>query len=70
MRRRKGKNSVCAVKLDMMKAYDRVEWHYIEAIMSSLGLCTSFIRLILKCVSSVRFTVRVNDELLPFFDPL
>jgi hypothetical protein len=68
-RRKKGKNTVCAVKLDMMKAYDRVEWHYLHAIMLKLGFSASFVRLILKCVSSVRFTVRVNGELLPYFTP-
>ena len=29
----------------------------------------SFVRLILKCVSSVRFSMRVNGELLPYFTP-
>ena len=67
-RRKKGKKISCAVKLDMMKAYDRVEWHFLEAILIRLGFNISFVRLILKCVS-VRFSVRVNGELLPFFTP-
>ncbi|KAE8804217.1 hypothetical protein D1007_19788 [Hordeum vulgare] len=68
-RHKRGKNAVCAVKLDMMKAYDRVEWHYLEAIMLRLGFHTNFVKIILKCVSSVRFSVWVNGELLPFFTP-
>jgi hypothetical protein len=67
--KKKGRNRFCAIKLDMMKAYDRVEWHYLEAIMLRLGFSDASVRLILKCVSSVRFVVRVNGELLPFFTP-
>ena len=68
-RRKKGKNFSCAVKLDMMKAYDRVEWHYLEAILSRLGFSINFVRLIMKCVTSVHFSVRVNGKLLPYFTP-
>jgi hypothetical protein len=68
-RRKKGNNRSCAVKLDMMKAYDRVECHYLEAIMLRLGFNENAVRLILKCVSSVRFTVKVNGELLEYFTP-
>ena len=49
--------------------YDRVEWHYLESIMLKLGFGAEFVRLILKCVTSVRFSIRVNGELLPFFTP-
>ena len=68
-RRKKGKNFSCAIKLDMMKAYDRVEWHYLEAMLLRLGFGLLFVRLLMKCVMSVRFTVRMNGELLPFFTP-
>ena len=52
-RRKKGKNACCAVKLDMLKAYDRVEWHYLEAMLIRLGFGDNFVRLIMKCVTSV-----------------
>jgi hypothetical protein len=68
-KKKKCKKAFCAVKLDMMKAYNRVEWHYLEAMLQKLGFDDNFVRLILKCVSSVRFAVKVNGELLPFFTP-
>lgn len=37
--------------------------------MIKLGFCDRFIRLIMKCVSPVRFAVKVNGGLLPYFTP-
>jgi hypothetical protein len=65
---KKGNNFVSAVKLDMMKAYDRVEWHYLQAMLK-LGFSASFVRLIMKRVTSVRFTICANGEMLPYFTP-
>jgi hypothetical protein len=69
MKRKKGKQGWCAVKLDMMKAYDRVEWEYLQGIMQKMGFDEQWISLIMRCVTTVKFHVKVNGELLPQFTP-
>ncbi|KAF5458402.1 hypothetical protein F2P56_022431 [Juglans regia] len=51
-----------AIKLDMSKAYDRIEWSFLEAMLKQLGFCDSWCRLILRCVSSVSYSVLVNGR--------
>jgi hypothetical protein len=60
LRNKKGKNGGCAIKLDMAKAYDRVEWRYLETIMRTLGFPEAWCTLVMKCVKSISFSVSVN----------
>ena len=51
-----------AVKLDMSKAYDRVEWGYLENIMRKMGYYERWIRLVMVCVKTVTYSILVNGE--------
>jgi hypothetical protein len=64
-----GKKPICAVKLDMMNAYDRVEWVFLEQMMERMGFAQSWISMIMRCVSTVRFSVRLYGGLSEAFIP-
>lgn len=49
-----GKDSWMALKLDMYKAYDRVESRFLEVVLSKMGFENKFTQLFMKCMSSVR----------------
>ena len=58
--RRSGGEGCVALKLDMSKAHDRVEWGFLEQMMLKLGFCNRWVNLITKCISTVSYHIRVN----------
>lgn len=60
-RKRPGATGYAALKLDMSKAYDRVEWNLLERILSQLGFCQEFVQLISKCIRSVSYKFKINS---------
>jgi hypothetical protein len=63
IKNQKAKRPFFALKIDMMKAYDRVEWDYLYRCLYKLGFAQSWITVEMRCVTHVRYAVRVNGEL-------
>ncbi|XP_048621914.1 uncharacterized protein LOC111212914 [Brassica napus] len=51
-----------AIKTDMSKAYDRVEWRFISQVLKRLGFHDKWITLIMQCVTTVSYSYLINDS--------
>ncbi|WP_222196283.1 RNA-directed DNA polymerase, partial [Modestobacter italicus] len=57
----------CALKIDIRKAYDSVNWEALFAILRHMGTHTHLLNCIVACVTTPMFSVAVNGELAGFF---
>lgn len=54
------KQGLVVLKLYISKSYDRVEWSFVEASMLKLGFSHSWVDLIIRCITSISFSVLIN----------
>jgi hypothetical protein len=69
IRKQKANTPFFALKIDMMKAYDRVEWRYLKGVMCKLGSFDEWVSTVMRCVTNVRYAIRINGELSEAFIP-
>jgi hypothetical protein len=50
------------LKIDLAKAFDRIEWNFIVAALNRKGLHAHFINLIHDCISTPTFSVILNGQ--------
>lgn len=57
------------IKLDIHKAYDRVEWDFLEMVLLKLGFCRGWTNLIMNCVCTVEFATLLDGQPRNRFTP-
>ena len=57
-----GSHGYMTIKLDMSKAYDRVEWPFLEGLVRRMGFNEGWTNMIMLCVKIVTYSVLVNGE--------
>lgn len=51
-----------ALKLDISKAYDRIEWLFLHKVLLRLGFAETLVNTIMLCVSSVSYSFLLNGK--------
>jgi len=57
MRQMKGRKGIMAIKVDIEKAYDRLQWDFIRDTFTEAKLPTNMVILIMKCIESTSINV-------------
>lgn len=60
-------SSRCALKIDISKAFDSVQWPFLINILKAIDIPDIFIHWIELCIATATFSVQVNGELAGFF---
>lgn len=57
----------CALKVDIQKAYDSVDWNFLKNALLCFGFHYRMVNWIMACISSPSFSIMVNGEVHGYF---
>ena len=61
-RDKKGKGGWVALKLDMEKAYDKLNWKFLFFIMQKFGFDAKFVNWIQECIQTTSMSILINNS--------
>lgn len=68
LRKRKLRKKIILFKVDFHKAFDFVNWEYLESILTQLGYGDNWCMWIRGCLQSARLSVLVNGSPMEEFE--
>ncbi|XP_026384998.1 uncharacterized protein LOC113280606 [Papaver somniferum] len=69
MKRKEGKAGHLALKMDMSKAFDRLEWTFLINVRKEFGFGDKFCQLVHQCISSTQIEIMLNGAPTALFFP-
>lgn len=63
----KSKNGLIVLKIDLEKAFDRLEWSFVYHVLTWFKFPKEWIDLIMSCISSSNLSILINGERLDPF---
>jgi hypothetical protein len=67
-RRTRGSKGELALKIDISKAYDKVDWGFLRGMLLRLGFSQKWVQWMMMCVSTVNYSVLMNfDKVGPIY---
>lgn len=67
--KRRGRQRFMAMKLDMSKAYNSVEWIYIQEMLLRMDFHKRFVEWIMQCISTPTYSFNINGEIVGSVKP-
>jgi hypothetical protein len=69
LKNRKVKGGFVTMKVDLQKAYARVNWNFLKTILQKFGFNGTFVNWIYECVSTVTSSMLINGGKSQWFQP-
>ena len=62
LKKKKGRGGLIGIKIDMAKAYDRMEWPFIIRVLKMMGFSEKFTDLINQCLNTTSSSILLNGS--------